>query len=99
MYPVIELPDEAAEGVEPIGTKPWFRDSASNPCLFKFVMRQDQAPSGEDWSEKVASELCDHLGLPHAHYDFAVSKGRKGVLSPNFVPVEFCTGRWTAYPG
>lgn len=42
---------------------------------------------GEDWAEKVASQLCKLLGLPHAVYELASTwKGDRGVVSPNFLP-------------
>lgn len=91
MYQVINVPDEAAYSVEQLGTKPkfWFRDASSNRNLFKFIMREaEDPPTGEDWSEKVTSELCELLGLPHAEYDLAIWKGYHGVVSRNFVPAD-----------
>jgi hypothetical protein len=32
---------------------------------------------GEHWAEKIASELCNLLGLPHASYKLAVRKNFK----------------------
>jgi hypothetical protein len=88
MYPVIIVPDEAGDILEQIGTKPkfWFSDQHSTKYLFKLNRSEGQSKTGEDWSEKVASELCAVLDLPHAQYDFAVWKGQKGVVSRNFVP-------------
>jgi hypothetical protein len=88
MYPVITVPDEAGDILEQLGTKPkfWFRDANSNRCLFKLKRSGGEDATGEDWSEKVASELCEILGLPHAHYDFAIWKGQHGVVSRSFVP-------------
>jgi hypothetical protein len=44
--------------------------------------------TGENWAEKVACELSGLLDLPHAHYDFAVWRGQRGVLSPTIVPPD-----------
>lgn len=41
--------------------------------------------TGEHWTEKIACELCTLLGLPHAHYELAVWKDRKGVITPSIV--------------
>lgn len=84
MYPVITVPDDAADSTEQLGTKPkfWFRDAAGRRCLFK----QGRPGTGENWAEKVSAELCALLGLPHAHYDLAVWRNQAGVVSPSFVP-------------
>lgn len=84
MFTVIPVPDEAAHLVEQLGTKPkfWFRNEESVDCLFKQVEKD----GGEDWSEKIASELCELLGLPHASYELATSRGKRGVVTPTFVP-------------
>jgi hypothetical protein len=79
------VPDHAAEAIEQLGTKPkfWFRSDDGGDYLFK----ETRAHTGEDWSEKVASELCGLLGLPHVEYDLAVWKGKRGVVSRTCVPV------------
>jgi hypothetical protein len=87
MYPVITVPDEAGDILEQIGTKPkfWFSDEHSERYLFKLNRSEGQDKTGEDWSEKVTSELCGLLGLPHAEYEFAVWKNQRGVISRSFV--------------
>ena len=88
MYPVITVPDEAGDILEQLGTKPkfWFSDANSNRYLFKLNRSEGEDATGEDWSEKVASELCELLGLPHARYEFAIWKGQHGVVSLSFAP-------------
>jgi len=88
MYPIITVPDEAGDILEQLGTKPkfWFSDANSNRYLFKLNRNEGEGATGEDWSEKVASELCELLGLPHAQYDFAIWKGQHGVATPSFAP-------------
>ncbi len=83
MFPIIEVPDQARERLEPVGTKEkfWFQ---GDTLLFK----EGRPNTGDDWSEKAASELCALLNLPHAGYDLAVWKGRKGVISYTFLPPE-----------
>ncbi len=80
MYPIIEVPDDAPELTEQVGTKLkfWFDGSRQ---LFKEV----RSRTGEDWAEKIACEICGLLELPHASYDLASWKGRRGVVSQNFL--------------
>ncbi len=87
MYPIITVPDDAAFLTEQLGTKQkfWFRTTDGQTFLFK----EPRPNTGEDWAEKVASELCGLLNLPHAPYDLAIWKGRRGVVSPNFAPPPF----------
>jgi hypothetical protein len=79
------VPDDAALLPEQLGSKPkfWFQNAASIDCLFK----EAQLHTGEDWSEKIAGELCRLLGLPHVDYDLALWKDRKGVVCPTCVPI------------
>ncbi len=51
-------------------------------CLYKKA-RQN---TGEDWSEKIAAELCQLLQLPHTEYELAVFNGEKGIISKSFLP-------------
>lgn len=82
MFPVITVHDDAADLQEQLGTKPkfWFGDK---PSLFKEI----REGTGEDWSEKVACELAELLGIPHAKYDLGLWKGRRGVVCDSFLPV------------
>ena len=81
MFQIVEVPSAAAGLTEQVGTKPkfWYAD---NSLLFK----EARPGTGEDWSEKVASELCALLGVPHATYDLAVWRGRRGVVTATFIP-------------
>ena len=84
MYRIIEVPEEAAESTEQLGTKPkfWFVDSRGQLCLFK----QGRPGTGENWAEKVSAEVCELLSIPHAAYELAIWRGVQGVVSPSFVP-------------
>jgi len=84
VFPIIEVTDDAAELTEQIGTKPkfWFAGEGGASWLFK----ESRPSTGEDWSEKVASELCQLIGLPRARYELATWRGRRGVVTPSFVP-------------
>lgn len=70
---------------ETMGSKPkfWFEHKELGLCLFKQVRHN----LGEDWAEKVAAELCELLGLPHAVYELAETwEENRGVVSPYFLP-------------
>ncbi len=86
MYPIIQLRDDAFDQTEQLGTKYkfWYHDESGRLCLFK----EGRPNTGENWAEKVCCELCELLGIPHAHYDFAKWRGRNGVVSPTFVPKD-----------
>ena len=84
MYVIETVPDDAPDQPEQLGTKYkfWYRDVHGRRCLFK----EGRPGTGENWAEKVCCELCTLLGIPHSHYELAVWKNHKGVVTPSFVP-------------
>ncbi|WP_293023072.1 MULTISPECIES: HipA domain-containing protein [unclassified Moorena] len=85
-YEIIRLTSEQESQAqeETMGTKEkfWFYHSQLKKCLFKYP-RQN---TGEDWSEKVAFELCNLLDIPAARYELAeTADGNKGVITVNFL--------------
>jgi HipA-like C-terminal domain len=80
VFPIVEVPIDDAQAEEAMGTKPkfWFRDAKLGKCLFK----QARQNTGEDWAEKIAAELAQLLGLPHAHYELATWDEKPGTVSP-----------------
>ncbi|MHB9072533.1 MAG: HipA domain-containing protein [Desulfobaccales bacterium] len=85
MFKIFKIPDDAAFDIEQIGTRRKFWVDLGGE---RFLFKEGRLNTGENWSEKIASEICKLLGIPHATYEFAIWKGMKGVLSPNFVPKE-----------
>lgn len=83
-FPVIAVPTDAASDTEAMGTKPkfWFYHPELGRCLYK----QSRPNTGEDWAEKIASELCGLLGLPCAAIELATWNSGFGTVSPSFVP-------------
>ncbi len=86
-FPILFVTEKAYEesSNEILGSKYkfWFYHEEFGRCLYK----QNRVNLGEDWAEKVASELCELIGLPHAVYELASTwKGDRGVISPNFLP-------------
>lgn len=85
-YPIRDLNDKTPDALEQRGDKKtnyWFFTNTT-----KFLFKMIRANTGEHWAEKVACELCALLNLPHAHYDFAIWKGKKGSLSETIVPPD-----------
>lgn len=93
-FPILLVTQKAYEASsnETLGSKYkfWFDHEELGRCLYK----QSRENLGEDWAEKVASELCELLGLPHAVYELASTwegvhevtpKEYRGVVSPNFL--------------
>lgn len=83
-FPIVEVPLDAAEAEEAMGTKFkfWFQHPELGNCLFK----QARSNTGEDWAEKIAAELAQLLSLPHATYELATWQGQPGIISPSFLP-------------
>jgi hypothetical protein len=83
-YPIIPVPSNAPEISEALGTKPkfWYSDADNRLTLYK----EGRPGSGEHWAEKICCGICSALELPHADYELAEWRGRKGVVSPTFVP-------------
>jgi len=92
LFPIQDISDLEPEGPEQLGTKEksWFAYSEKHwPWSLKmdrFLFKAGREGTGENWAEKVACELCKLLELPHAEYDLAIYHGRKGVITPSFVP-------------
>ncbi|WP_242044731.1 HipA domain-containing protein [Anabaena azotica] len=86
-FPIIFVTkaDYALSSNETMGSKYkfWFQHEQLGYCLYK----QARQNIGEDWAEKVASELSELLGLPHATYHLAETwEGHRGVVSAYFLP-------------
>jgi hypothetical protein len=83
VYPIIEVPDDAYDLPEQLGTKRkfWYRDNSGKAFLFK----EGRPNTGENWAEKVCSELCELLAIPHARYELAAWRAHKGVITPKFL--------------
>lgn len=83
MFQIIDISGWTKLTPEQMGTKPkfWCLDPEGEECLFK----ESRSHSGEHWSEKLAAEIAEELGLPHAKIELAVCCGKSGTLSRNFM--------------
>ncbi len=84
-FPIIDIPPDAPEADEDLGTKEkfWYRHDNVN-----YLYKKTRQNTGEDWSEKIASELCSLLDLPHAIYELATFNGYNGVITRSFLPSD-----------
>lgn len=90
MFPIIQV-DSDSRRSESMGTKVKFWvEYAGEAHLVKYP----RLDSGEDWSEKVAAEIADLLGLPHAEYELAIAESMSATISRKFHPdyLELITG-------
>lgn len=51
----------------------------------KWLFKKSRNLTGEHWSEKVAEQLCEHLGIPHATYELARYNDDIGVTSLSII--------------
>lgn len=86
-YQILELQSDSPEVIEQLGSKPkfWFRlQGDTQPWLFKYTRDN----TGEDWSEKIASELARLLKIPAAQVELATFMGKRGCASRSFVETK-----------
>lgn len=83
LYKVFKVLTENNSQIEQMGTKEkfWvFNTDTDERGLFKF----NRPNTGEDWSEKIAAEIAELIGLPHAIVELAECEGSRGVISKDF---------------
>jgi hypothetical protein len=69
--------------------KYWLQEPAGPLWLFKPVTVKQGHVHGEDWAEKVVSELGRLLGIPCARIELAEFRGQTGCISANLRPLTF----------
>ena len=72
--------------VEQLGSKPkfWFKHEGGN-----WLFKEARDNTGEDWAEKVASEIAAALGLPTHHTELAVWEGKRGCAVQSFISSDW----------
>lgn len=83
LFPILEVTSEMRSDVEQLGSKPkfWFKYNGEN-----WLFKEARANTGEDWAEKIASEIAHLLGLPTHHAELAVWEGKRGCAVKSFLP-------------
>lgn len=86
-FQILEVAAAMRSDVEHLGSKAkfWFKWNEEN-----WLFKEAREHSGEDWSEKVASEIARLLGLPTHRAELAVAAGKRGCAVRSFL---------TDYPG
>jgi hypothetical protein len=96
-YPSLDVSSWDLLGVEAAGRREhhWLRDPSSDESwLWKPVTLHDAHQQGEDWSEKIASEVAVLMGIPAARVELAQRDGRHGCISRDLRPRG-----WDLQPG
>ena len=82
-YPIIQVRPEWAPAPESMGTKEkfWFHDSDDG---VKWLFKHPRENTGEHWAEKIAADVAEVLGVPHAAVELAEFEGQRGSASRSF---------------
>lgn len=86
LYPILQLRTDSPEVIEQLGSKPkfWFRKPDDEQLwLFKFTREN----TGEDWSEKIASEVAKLLAVPGPQVELAKFMDKRGCALRSFVEI------------
>lgn len=84
MNPIINIPVDAREDTEQLGSKPKFWVLLDDK---RWLFKEARPNTGEDWAEKAAAEIAKSLGIKAATVELAEYAGRRGCISLNFVNV------------
>ena len=81
-YTVYKIDVKGKTQIEQMGTKPkfWFVHIDNKDWLFKY----NRPNTGEDWSEKITSEIAELIGLPHAIVELAECEDKRGIITKDF---------------
>lgn len=87
-FPVLDVDDWPLASTESSGgdEKQWVEGEGGSLWLFKPRTEQAGRSQGEDWAEKITSELAVLLGVPAAQAELDVRGGRRGSLSLSLRP-------------
>lgn len=59
-YPIVPIPADAREDIEPLGSKPKFWVTLDGQ---RWLFKEARPNTGKDWAEKVAAEFAKHIGM------------------------------------
>ena len=84
-YTIVDIPQDAREDIEQLGSKPKFWVSLSDG---RWLFKVARPNTGEDWAEKVAAELAKHLDIEAADVELATYVDLRGCISRNFISLQ-----------
>ena len=81
-FPIIEISADSITGDEQLGSKPkfWFVRNEK-----RWLFKERRPNTGEDWAEKVASDIARHIEVDAAEVELAACADRIGCASKMFV--------------
>ncbi|MBX7246194.1 MAG: hypothetical protein K1X53_11910, partial [Candidatus Sumerlaeaceae bacterium] len=81
-YPIFQFDAVDLERDETLGNKVkyWFRRGDE-----RWLYKEGRENTGEDWSEKLGSEIASLLDIPAARVELAEYAGKRGCASLSFV--------------
>ncbi len=82
---IINIPWEAREDTEQLGSKPKFWVLLEGK---RWLFKEARPNTGEDWAEKAAAEIEHALGIQAATVELAEYEKKIGCISLNFIDVE-----------
>lgn len=85
LYPIVNIPLEAREDTEQLGSKPKFWVLMDGQ---RWLFKEARPNTGEDWAEKAAAEIAHAMGINAAKVELAEYSGKTGCVSCNFIDVE-----------
>jgi len=80
-FPVVDVSDWRVLALETAGSdeKVWIASESGERALFKPNRAHPLTEQGEDWAEKLVSEVAGLLGVPAAAIDLATRSGARGA--------------------
>jgi len=84
-FSILQIPSDARRHVEQLGSKPkfWFVHEGED-----WLFKEARENTGEDWSEKVASEIAALLELPTHYTELANWQGKPGSAVRSFLSAK-----------
>ncbi len=81
-FPILEVDPASRSDIEQLGSKPkfWFKRVDEN-----WLFKEARENTGEDWAEKVASEIARLLGLPTHYAELALWQDKRGCAVKSFL--------------
>ena len=86
-YPIFDISGWRVLSVEEMGSKPkfWVQEPGGSKWLFK---HRHRPYVGDDWAEKIAAEVAETLGIPHATVELARFEDKPGIISKDLVGTD-----------
>ena len=81
-FPIIDISNDTIVSDEQLGSKNKFWIARGTE---RWLFKEARVNTGEDWAEKIASEVARRIDISSARVELAEYAGRRGCLSLSFV--------------